>query len=411
MGAAKLVYENLAKLFPKSKLTARSIARLGNVYAQTAFFREAAEKLEEYAAKYAGEKDAYDALSDAVGFRKGIGDDAQAIADTQTFVRKFGAQKPAEAATAFWSLGAIYEKQNDLDAQIRHLRGYLATYRASDATREVMAFAKLGQALWQKACPVKTVDGSCVKAERELSLRIAHHRTDPTHCGDATKVKLTVVPRDEGNVRAAMAAFAAAIAASKGTDRAALYYTALAKLGLAERDYERYLALPLPTGLDFTPARAARSHKRFDSWLVGKRDVALGLKHAYEAIVKLGDGATAIASASRLGQVYESFSGQLFRAEIPANLRTGPYAEEASQTYCDAVTEAAEPLETEAKTAYQLCLQTSTRLGWFSDASRVCERELGQLDPNQWPTASELRPSPDQISRIEAVENPPDDLR
>ena len=429
MGAAKLVYENLAKLFPKSKLTARSIARLGNVYAQTAFFREASEKLEEYAAKYAGEKDAYDALSDAVGFRKGIGDDAQAIADTQAFVRKFGAQKPAEAATAFWSLGAIYEKQGDLDAQIRHHRAYLATYRASDATREVRAYAELGQALWQKACPVKTVDGSCVKVQRELSLRIAHHRADATHCGDATKVVVTVVPRDESTVRAAMAAFTSAIAASHGgqaprtggaeqseaarrsIDRGELYYTALAKLGLAERDYERYLALPLPTGLDFTAARAAQSRKRFDTWLLSKRDVALGLKHAYEAVVKLGDGATAIAAASRLGQVYESFSGQLFRAEIPANLRTGPYAEEASQNYCDAVTEAAEPLETEAKTAYQLCLQTSTRLGWFSEASRVCERELGQLDPNQWPTASELRPAPEQISRIAAIESAPDELR
>ena len=407
MGAARLVYENLAKLFPRSRLTARSIARLGNVYAQTAYYREAAEKLEEYAAKYAGETDAYDALSDAVGFRKGVGDDAQAIADTQTFVRKFGAKKPAEAATAFWSLGAIYEKQNDLDAQIRHLRAYLASYRASDANREVMAYAKLGQALWQKACPVKTVDGSCVKVERETQLRIAHLRADPTHCGDATKVKLTVVPRDEGEVRAAMAAFSSAIAASHGNDRGALYYTALARLGLAERDYEHYLALPLPTGLDFTAARAAQSHKRFDAWLIGKRDVALALKHAYEAIVKLGDGATAIASASRLGQVYESFSGQLFRAEIPVNLRTGPYAEEATQTYCDAVTEAAEPLEVEAKTAYQLCLQTSTRLGWFSEASRVCERELGQLDPNQWPTASELRPAPEQIARIVDVERVP----
>ncbi len=404
IGAAKTVYETLGKLFPKSKLTAHAIVRLGNVYAQTAYYREASEKLEEYATKYAGEQEAYEALSDAVRFRKGLGDDAQAIADTQTFIRMFGTAKRAEAANASWALVAIYEKQDSPDAAIRQLRAYLAQYAASDGAREVTAYAKLGDALWRKACPVKLVDGSCVKVEREMSL-LKHANTK--QCGDATKVKLTVVPRDESLVRQAMTAFNSAIATYKDTmDRGALYYVALAKLGITEREYEKYLALAIPANLDFTPARAAQSRKRFDAWLAAKSAVAAGLAKSYQDVAALKDGATSIAAAARTGQVFESFSGQLFRAEIPASLRTGPYAAEASQAYCDAVTEAADPLEATALRMFETCLGTSTRLGWFSESSRVCERELGQLDSSKWPTASELRHTPDAIALIIADEGP-----
>lgn len=398
MGAARLVYENLAKLFPKSKLTAKSIVRLGNVYAQTAFYREASEKLEEYAVKYGGERDAYGALSDAVAFRKGIGDDQLAIADTERVVRM--AKQTTDAANAFWSLGAIYEKQG-LDEQIRHLRAYLQRYRASDPTRELAAYQKLGAALWAKACPVKLVDGSCVRVDRELSLRKAK-----ATCGDATKVKVTVVPRDAALAHEAMVAFAQATKIS-ATGPSATFYRASALLGIAEHDYEAYLGVPIPDHLDFRPATQARDLKRFDTWLVNKRGIATALEAQYQAVVKLGEGATSIAAASRMGQVFESFSGQLFRAEIPAALRSGPYAEEASQTYCDTLTTAADGLEKLAVREYENCLVTSTRLGWFSDSSKVCERELGNLDPAKWPTASEVHAAPDRIAMVIATEGAP----
>ena len=76
-------------------MTARAIARLGKAYGDIAFYDRASDKLEEYAKKYAGEKDAYDAMSDAVFYRKGIGDDAKAIADTKYFIKTFGTKKPA----------------------------------------------------------------------------------------------------------------------------------------------------------------------------------------------------------------------------------------------------------------------------------------------------------------------------
>jgi tetratricopeptide (TPR) repeat protein len=87
--AAITSFNLLQKYYPNSKITAKALARLGKAYGDIAFYDKASEKYEEYAKKYAGEKDAYDAMSDAVFFRKGIGDDAKAIEDTKYFIKTF----------------------------------------------------------------------------------------------------------------------------------------------------------------------------------------------------------------------------------------------------------------------------------------------------------------------------------
>ena len=52
-------------------------------------------------------------MSDAVFYRKGIGDDDKAIENTKYFIKTFGAKKPQEAANAMFSLTSVYEKQGD----------------------------------------------------------------------------------------------------------------------------------------------------------------------------------------------------------------------------------------------------------------------------------------------------------
>jgi tetratricopeptide (TPR) repeat protein len=415
LGAAMLVYQMLEKLYPVSTHTAHAIVRLGNVYATTAFYREASQKYEDYAKKYAGEDDAYAALDHAVTFRKGVGDDQRAIDDTNLFIAKFGAKRPAMAAAAFYSLNAIYDKLGDPDKIVEHLRAYIARYGdKGGADKVVIAYSKIGQALWQKSCPVKAVDGSCVRVVRQQAIARRAKTKAPLACSDETKIKVTVVPRDERTVREAMAALDKSIGELDrrggkldGDQRGAQYYYAMAKLVKAEREYEKYLAIEMPTGLDFDknkPAIAAASKKRFEGWFAHKRELGGAAHKQYEAIIALNDGATAIASAARNGQIAQNFSGQLFRAEIPAAVRTGPFAEEATTEYCDVLTKVAEPLEAEALNDYQGCLATSQKLGWFSDYSRLCERELGQLRPDQFPTATELRPEPAEMAQISEVE-------
>jgi len=81
-------------------------------------------------------------------------------------------------------------------------------------------------------------------------------------------------------------------------------------------------------------------------------------------------------------------------------------AQDKVDAYCDALTTAAEPLAQKSLEAFGACLSKSTELGWFSDWSKLCERELGQIKPEEFPTASELRGDSDQVAPVIAVEPP-----
>jgi tetratricopeptide (TPR) repeat protein len=430
IGAEISAYNTLEKYYPSSKLTARAVALLGKAYGDIAYYDRASEKLEQYAGAdkkkkgYAGEKDAYDAMSNAVFFRKGIGDDAKAIEDTKYFIGTFGPKKPQEAANAMFSMTGIYEKQGDPDVVIKHLREYV--HRFGDkggADRVVVAYAKIGQILWHQSCPVKEIDGSCVRIIRERAISTKKQKKtkkgvveQPLQCGPESKIKLTVVKRDERKLKEALQAFTAAAreyekrqGKTGGDEAAARYYYGIAKVADADKDFEAYLELKFPVGLNFDPAPehkaiAAKSRKRFDDWMVQKNKVGGVARNKYGAVLAIKDPANSITAAARIGQIAQNFSDALFTAEIPNNVRTGEFADEKVEAFCDALTEKAEPLEATSLEAYGVCLSKSTELGWFSDWSKLCERELGQIKPEEYPTASELRGEPNQVAPVTEVE-------
>lgn len=426
IGAEIQAYNLLEKYYPNSKLTAKAVALLGKAYGDIAYYDRASDKLEQYAKKYGGEKNAYDAMSDAVFFRKGIGDDAKAIEDTKYFIKTFGPKKPQEAANAMWSMTGIYEKQNDPDVVIKHLRDYLRQFgEKGGADRVVVAYSKIGQILWHQSCPVKEVDGSCIRVVRERAISTKKAKKtkkgvveQPLQCGPESKIKLTVVKRDEVKQKQALAAFSSAAkeyekrqGKTGGEEAAARYYYGLAKVADADKEFEAYLELRFPSGLNFDPAPehkaiAAKSRKRFDEWMTQKGKVGGVARKKYDAVLAIKDPANSITAAARIGQIAQNFSDALFTAEIPNNVRTGEFADEKVEAFCDALTEKAEPLEATSLEAYGVCLSKSTELGWFSDWSKLCERELGQIKPEEYPTASELRGDPNQVAPVTEVEPP-----
>jgi tetratricopeptide (TPR) repeat protein len=427
IGAAIIAYNLLEKYYPNSKITARAVARLGKDYGDIAYYDRASDKLEQYAKKYAGEKDAYDAMSNAVFYRKGIGDDAKAIEDTKYFIKTFGAKKPQEAANAMFSLVGIYEKQGDGDTVIKHLREYIHQFGdRGGADRLVVAYSKIGQVLWHQSCPVKEVDGACIRVVRERAITSKRVKKvnkkgaveQPTQCGPESKIKLTVVKRDDRKMRDALIAFTAAVREYDkrggkigGDEAVARHFYGLAKLAEADKDYEAYLDLRFPAGLNFDPAPehkaiAAKSNKRLTEWVTQKTKIGAAAKAKYNAVFAIKDNADSIAAAARTGQISQNFSDALFTAEIPKDVRTGEFADDKVAAYCDRLTEVADPLEATSLAAYGECLSKSTELGWFSEWSKLCERELGQIKPEEYPTASELRGEPNLVVPITDVELP-----
>lgn len=452
MGAARTVFNILSKRYPNEKVTQKAIARLGYIYGRIAWYDKAAAKLEEYAKKFGGEDDAYKALNDAVFYYKGIGEDDNAIRSTKFFVKQYGKKKPAEAANAHFSLVTIYEKQGDDDKVVRHLNEYLKTHgRKGGVDRQVIAHVKIGKILWRDSCPLKGgVDGACVKIKRERAIaskRKSKKRKKgadlPTQCGPESKVRTVVVDRDRGRARKARQEFAAAVKLFKGgkalaqvpgddeAEKAArqermIESYAAAMFYLAEQDYESYLAIKFPSNLNFDPNKKKvleKSKKLFNDWLEEKtyqmllltasggednpkkKGKKMGVGSYREVVGITGGGADwAIAAAARAGQVAQNFSDALFTVTIPSNVRTGPYAEDAVYAYCDALTEAATPLEDKSIAAFGFCLDTSTKLNWFNSWSKLCERELGQIRPEQFPTASELHVEAEELAPITDVE-------
>ena len=436
IGAAISTFNTLQKYFPNSKITAKAVARLGKAYGDIAFYDRASDKLEEYAKKYAGEKDAHDAMNDAVLYRKGIGDDQKAIDDTRYFIKTFGTKNKEDAANASFSLTSIYEKGADKDMVVKHLREYLHEFGGSGGSdKAIIANVKIGQILFEQSCPVKQIDGSCVKITRERATAKESKKTNkkkskevyvaPLQCGPDSKIKLTVVKRDERKLKEALAAFSAAEkefekkgGKTGGDDGGAKYYFGMAKFAEADIEYEKYLDIHFPTNLNFgdgLPEHKAvkeKAQKRFNDWFEGKSKASVTATTKYAKVLEIKDAANSIAAAARIGQITQNFSDQLFTAEIPKEVRATQMiegydlAQDKVDAYCDALTTAAEPLANKSLEAFGACLGKSTELGWFSDWSKLCERELGQIKPEQFPTASEVRGDSDNVAPVIAVEPP-----
>ena len=196
-------------------------------------------------------------------------------------------------------------------------------------------------------------------------------------------------------------------------------YYAAARFYMVERDYEKFLSLEFPRKLDFdprSPRKKAKSEKVFKAWLKQKtrllQDLSSDGKNGkigkYRAILKITGGGAhyPIAAAARIGQLSQNFSDALFTAPIPKVVRTGAYAEDKVDAYCDALTTAADPLEKVSVGAYGFCLETSTKLNWFNKWSRLCEKELGQIQPINFPTAAEIHADADNVAVVPDVEEP-----
>jgi len=435
MGLAIAMREQLIKRFPKDNLSRKALVLLGNNYGAIAYYPDAATKFEEYSKSYGGEKDAANALANAVFYRKGIGQDDKAIKDIEFFVKQYGKNKKhvQEAAAALYGMTGIYEKAGNEDKVVKHLRRYLKELGSKGGVDwQIAAHVRIGEILWQNSCPVKGVDGACISVKRSRASRVQKKKKGkrkrgvelPTQCGPESKIKLTVMDRKRGLVKEAQGHFREALKLYKGGKAVAkvpgkddaekagrvavmTYYVAAANFYLAEEEYEEFLRIKFPEKLNFDPdpkkAKVKKdSEKRLLKWKETKEKALVKASKSYTSILdfKRGGEAWAIAGAARVGQLFQNYSDQLFTAEIPKNVRTGPFAEDGVDAYCDALMELANPLEEKSVGAFAFCLEESTKRNWFNQWSRLCEKELGQIRPLDFPSASEVHSGPQLIGEI-----------
>lgn len=447
IGLAVQARQRLIQLYPESPLAKRAIFRLAQGYHSLAFFEQAADHYEQFAASYGGEiaadpsdetqVDAPRALRTAAFFRRGLGQTERAIEDVRRFVRAYGQGKDPglreQAAAAFFELAQVYEQRGERERLRRHLVEYLQTWaEIGGLDRRIVAEVRLGLLLWQQSCKIAGQNGACIEVERvrasraqallaQAAQRGRRLRREPEalrQCGPPTKSRITVHPRDPVLAREAMARFqrARALWQERGQRmpkddpaRAQLvrYHLALARMAEGDQRYEETLSLRMPAGLNF--AQRGREYEaskaRLQRWYMDKArriDAARGI---YEnMITAYQEPHHAIAAAARIGQLYQDFANTLYTAEVPQPPRPPAGIDRAAwghlfrQAYCDEMEDLARIPEDKAVEGLSLCLRKSADLSWYNEWSQLCEAELNQIKPAEYPLAAEIRPEPGYLS-------------
>lgn len=450
IGLAIQMREQLLKVKPDSNLAKKAIYLIGRNYQDIAAFELAAQKYEDFATKFPGEKDASTALNTASFFRRGLGENEQAIKDVAEFTKLYGPRKEFvdKAAGVNFYLYQIFEQQKDKDKVRKHFTSYLKDWGTKGGVdRQVVAHVKLGEIAWKDSCPVAGVNGACVEVTRVRAAgaaRVAAEKAKkakkgkkskganlPPQCGPETKSKITVHDRKPGQVKEAMTHFAEALKLFKGgaseksvpgkdeTERTArinemAYSAAQARMMEGDAEYEKFLKLAIPDKLDFSPAppgsspakikiatkKVEEAKKKFKGWVEAKTKQLQSAQKVYQGVILFKQAHWAIAASARIGQLFQDFSGQLYTAPVPKAGNPPPGLEQAEweqlfhDAYCDQMTDTAEPLEVKAIEGLGTCLNKSTELSWFNEWSQLCESELNQIKPGEYPLASEIRAEP-----------------
>jgi TolA-binding protein len=437
VGQAVKAWDTLIKAHPQDALARRALYRIGAGYQQLAIYEQAAKNYEDFAKRYPGERDARGALGNAAVFREGLQQAREALADMDAYVSFYGARSPQDAAGVFFQKGEVYEAQKRTDDLRSHLRGYLDKWaKHGGLDRQIQAHFRLGELAWNASCARTSEDGACLHVDRMTASRSAQvieaanrqlRRRKRTQCGPMTKSKIVLYDRSRQQAAAAEEHFRAAIDLWKGGDASnpitgrdadvrrtsAAYAAAGAAFYLAEKDYEDLLRVKFPLNLDFSdptrihssPRRAAvakkleDSKKRFRAYLDEKTRMLEKTRARYLEVFKLRQAQWTIAAAARVGQLHQDFAGQLYTAEIPKDLpETDQWGNHPRDLYCEQLEDQAGKVEAKALEGFRACMNAATQQSWYNNWSRLCERELNQLEPVEFPLASEIKPEGGYVS-------------
>ncbi|MBX3270933.1 MAG: tetratricopeptide repeat protein [Sandaracinaceae bacterium] len=386
LGRAIRVRTILIQNFPQSEHARRAIYLVGANYHALAIYNQAADWYERFAREYPGEDGsscteeqrrantcaiAHEALQNAVFFRLGLGQEDQAIEDARLYERNYMRRMPVETSQVMFSLGSIYERQQNWRRVHDHYRDWLRRHGRRAFPHEVIrANVQMGRALWEQD-------------DKNGARRFFETATREWQRDAGQRIAALDGVSDEDR--------ALYLVRAKDATSEALFY-------LAEYEYAAFRAIHFPR---FNGGRNLQrvqqwAETSFSQWLVQKREALVRAEQAYNLIAQLEIPQWEIAAAARIGEMYRSFMDQIRGAPIPEEIEND---DELYSIYVGALEDAARPLNQQAMDKFEFCLNTATRVRWFNQYSSQCERELNQLDRARFPMAAELRGESSYIQR------------
>ena len=393
VGPATLMYQMLHKYYPRSAFSRMAVGRLGRVYAKVALFGRAAEELEKYARLYAGEKDAPDALRDAIRYRAGLGERDKWIELTSYYVRTFGAQKTRDAAELVYALTDAYA--DEVELQLAYLKDYLRRFQLNTAER-IIALTRLGDLRWTRACRVPSRDGLCVAERQPRAVG---------RCGSAIPdIEYEVVKRGGFDRKPALAYYQEAIALQRREGGAlgieAEQALARAQLALADDALEHALPVSVPKGLEITSKNLGIRLRQRDAvarWLANQQ------RAVDKALAAYRDSATTHADAAAThAALYRTARATELLWHAVATVRLTQDAESA----CPILVDLVQPLRKQTLDAYGACAAKATEVGGHVPEVLLCLRAREAWNPLDYPPQRERVAEPTWGGGVIVVEPP-----
>lgn len=144
---------------------------------------------------------------------------------------------------------------------------------------------------------------------------------------------------------------------------------------IAETALATFLAIELPTGLSFsaeTPSLRKRSEARFKEFLKEADEAAAQASEAYASIINRNPAADIkLAATAQTARIQIHYAQLIDSIEIPLDVRTGPFAADSIDAFCDEMHKKTKPIAERGRKAAQSCLamsQDST-----SPWNRICK--------------------------------------
>lgn len=438
LGQAVRFRKILLEKFPNSEHYQKTLSNLAGNYQAIAMYDRAAEHMEMYADKYTKDKQSPDFLRNAYLFRLGLGQDDKARANLSKYENLYKKDNPELAAKIFWSKHDILKTDEE---KLKHAEEYLKIYgKNGGLDRRIVAEAAIGQILWRQSCTEGLLYDSCITIKRKKAQAgdAARKRAEELkakerklkekkgtgkkqeireHCGAPTSGIITVHERNKKKAEEAQKYFESVLKLSKNSikipeddrDRREDYVNAVAMSAVyrADRQYEEYLKIEMPSGLSFhveewknipdmpkfykeykeQVKKKEESIKRFLDFYERKTKIGKELQAQYDAIVAAKQSPYwMLAAAARSAMVSQNYADQLYRAEVPKEFKT----EEQADAFCDELSDRAQPIQEDAINKFSFCLERSTTFQFFNEFSRLCEEELQQREPDKYPSTDEL---------------------
>lgn len=378
---AKSIQARLILLDPrygmeKSDLAMKATYEIGGNYQAIAVYDRAADFFERYAKATAYKGEFVDkALSDAVVLRLGLGQEDEAIADSNDYNKYMGRRKPAQTAQIAFAVAAHYGEKKDW-AQVQKRLGGAMGLIDKNATLDVrvQAHALLGRAYARQnkgAVAVKEY-GVVTKLWADPGKAAAEIQNIP---GEDATAKTRRLGR-----------------ALEAVGESLFYFAEL------KREKVDKVKFPEYRGPGSKEDVLKHIQGKVKDWIGKKRPLIEEATAEYKKIVDLQPVPPprwVIAAGSRVGDMWGTFVKEFRAAPIPDNIKKDY---ELRTAYYGALDDASEPQKQQAKGAFEICLGYSVKYQYFDEFSRRCEEWLASNYKSEYHLIDEFRGSPNRAN-------------